>query len=160
MTDEQKIKLAQALNGDNVVNNPFSEAKDVVRILRAYKQDMDSFTKYAREHNYLTPNVDKWYHTAAMNDATKGDWFRGLVALGAGAAKEVIDLPKYIKEKGVLYALKEGAKDLKNDFVGVRSSWQNPDLPIEQNNWINNLQTPTMRDIMPLYREENGKKIY
>ena len=140
------------------LNYPIQEGKDVIRILKAYKDDKDQFIDYAGKRNYLTPNVDVWYHTTGAYDATKGNLFRGAVALGAGAMKEIMDLPVYIKNKGVKTAFKEGIKDFMNDYRGVRESLRNPNIPAEENNWLKNLQTPTMHDIMPEYRNKYGKK--
>jgi len=133
----------------------FEQIKDVKNILVAYKNDMDRFQKFAIEHNYLTPNIDTWYHTSAMYDAAKGDPGRALAALVAGAIKEVRDIPKYTKDKGLAYALRESKKDMKNNIQGILWSFETPEIKAQENDKINNLQTPTMRDIMPLYRALN-----
>lgn len=130
----------------------FDNLKDVKNTLVSYKQDMDRFQQFARQHNYLTPGIDTWYHTAAMYDATKGDPARALAALVAGAVKEAKDIAHYTKTNGLNYALKESRKDMKNNIKGILWSFQTPNIPAQENEKIKNLQTPTMLDIMPVYR--------
>ena len=159
MTKEQKIAIAEALQGKREWRpNPFQEAADVVRILRAYKEDKDKFLDYAAKRNFATPNVDVWYHTTGSYDATKGDPFRGAVTLGAGLMKEIFDLPVYIKNKGFVPALKEFGKDISNDYRGVKESLKTPDISANENKLLKALQTPTMHAIMPEYRSIYGKK--
>lgn len=160
MNNEQVIAVINALGKEpiNPLVKPANEVRDVIDILRAYQDDRDNFTKYAASRNYAAPNLDKWYHPASMYDATKGNLFRGLVALNAGLAKEGLDFIKYTRDTyNPLYAGWEGIKDLARNLGGVGASLFNPNTPVEENNWIKNLQTPTMRDIMPEYRSKHGK---
>lgn len=161
MNEEQKIKLAEALSGNTLqkTTSVKDNIADVVRILREYNDDMKNFQKYAESRNYGTPNIDRWYHTTAMYDATKGNLLRGTAALGAGILKEVGDLGKYaLKGYTPRAALWEGIKDIYRDGLGVGSSLFNPDIPADENILLKNLQTPTIRAIMPEYRSKYGKK--
>ena len=140
----------------DVINNKTS---DVRRILVDAKNDMENFNAFAHKMNYVTPNVDTAFHTKAMYDATDGNFVRGLIALGAGVYKEYLDMKKYTKDHDFWYALNESAKDMGNNINGVWKSWLNPNLPSDQHPKIKNLQTPTMRNIMPLYEAlKNDKK--
>lgn len=142
------------------LNYPVDEAKDTVNVLRAYQDDMQKFSKFAESKNYHAPNLDRWYHPTAMYTATKGSPYRGLVALGAGTIKELKDIVKYTKETyNPAYAVWESVKDQFRNLGGVGASIFNPNLPAEENNWLKSLQTPTIRAIMPEYREKNGKVI-
>lgn len=153
MNEETKIKILKALK------SPVNEGKDVYNILKSYQNDMQNFEKFAKSKNYLTPNVDRWYHPAAMYDATQGNLYRGLMAFGMGMAKEGLDFIKYTKNThNPVYAGWEGLKDIGRNIKGISLSLLNPDVPVEENELLKNLQTPTMRDIMPEYREKNGKK--
>ena len=133
--------------------------KNVKDILQSTQNEMTEFSKFARSKNYLTPNIDDYYHTKAMYDATRGNPVRGAMAFGGGLIKETIDIPKYTKSNGLGYALKESAKDIYRNGRGILWSLLNPDVPADENEDIKNLQTPTMKAIMPLYEIlKNGKK--
>lgn len=132
---------------------------DVYKTLRDGMADKEKFDRFAAQKNYLTPNTDTYFHTKAMYDATKGSFRRGAIAFLGGVIKEMKDYKDYSATKDKEYALREGLKDIKNNARGVYLSITHPFIPSDKNNAIKNLQTPTMRDIMPLYEAlKNGKK--
>ena len=124
---------------------------DVKKTLVDYMHDKENFDKFAKSKNYLTPNTDIYYHTAAMYDAAQGDRQRALMAFAAGLYKELSDFQKYSKSHGFNYAMSEGAKDMINNIYGITESFKTPGVKAKDNENIKNLQTPTMRDIMPIY---------
>jgi hypothetical protein len=127
------------------------KASDVKKTLVDYMHDKQNFDKFAASKNYGTPNTDIYYHTAAMYDAAQGDRQRALMAFAAGLYKEIDDWLKYSKSKGFGYATREGAKDMINNIYGINESFRTPGIKAKDNENIKNLQTPTMRDIMPIY---------
>ena len=129
----------------------FNKGKDVYHTLKQYKHDMDDFNKYAADNNYLTPNVDRYYHTAAMYDAVRGDPTKAAIAFIMGLGKEAKDIIKYSFTKNPVYAAKESIKDIQNNINGIYQSFLS-DKPAEENPQIKQLQTPTMIDIMPMYK--------
>lgn len=163
MVDKDLLEALGAIGSIEIADIPPAaikyKVKDVRRILENAHKDMLDFNAFAHRMNYGTPNVDRAYHTKAMYDATDGNFVRGLIALGGGLYKEYLDMKKYTKDRDFWYALKESAKDMGNNINGVWKSWMNPYLPSDEHPKIKNLQTPTMRDIMPLYGAlKNDKK--
>lgn len=94
--------------------------------------------------------ADNYYHRKAMCENAQKGYTDALVSLLLGAGKEVFDFmekDESISETGTLSALdalKDGAKDMKNNLNGMKLGLQNPekdckillqDLDWESNTW-------------------------
>lgn len=150
MTDDQKIKLAEALakarentERPNVLQQMVNKAKVVKRLADEYVAMMyasDMVNQYNRENiplgakGYDSTTLDKIYHSRGMYNAAQLGPEAAEYALRLGEKKEEFDRikKKYLKGWSDQKIAEDSKKDLQNNANAVIMALNNPGVPVNK----------------------------
>lgn len=132
--------LYDALNKDLVWNGVYD----------IYSKNNDAqanMRKYAFEHNYNPNGIDHYYHRKSAYEVAQKGLPSGFSMLGSGILKEYRDFFRDAPRMGIINALNENKKDLKNNTIGFIIG-SNSKLPAEDNKLLNSYNSATVNAIL------------